>query len=223
VSREDAQRRIVVQCNVRGRDMGGFVREAQAALAAAVELPAGYFVTWGGQFENQLRAQRTLLIVVPVSIGTIFLLLYLAFGSLRSVLLILLNVPFALVGGVFALGASGQYLSVPASVGFIALFGTAIQNGVVMVSCLNELVRDGRRPDQAVLEGAMLRLRPILMTAISAALGLLPLLLSTGIGSEVQRPLATVVVGGLVSCTVLTLLVIPVLYKWFAVEHESAL
>jgi heavy metal efflux system protein len=222
VSREDAQRRIVVQCNVRGRDMGGFVQEARAAVAKAVHLPPGYLVTWGGQFENQQRAQRTLLIVIPVSIATIFLLLYLAFGNLRSVFLILLNVPFALVGGIFALAISGQYLSVPASVGFIALFGTAVQNGVVMVACVNELVRAGAQTDAAVIRGAMLRLRPILMTAVSAALGLVPLLLSTGIGSEVQRPLATVVVGGLASCTVLTLLVIPVLYPWFAVNREPA-
>jgi len=221
VSREDAQRRIVVQCNVLGRDLGGFVQEARAAVAEAVDLPPGYFVTWGGQFENQQRAQRTLLVVIPVSVITIFLLLFLAFGSFRSVFLILLNVPFALVGGVFALALSKQYLSVPASVGFIALFGTAVQNGVVMVACLNELVRSGWNVEEAVVHGACLRLRPILMTAASAALGLVPLLLSTGIGSEVQRPLATVVVGGLASCTLLTLLVIPVLYRWFAVEPEA--
>jgi len=220
VSREDAQRRVVVQCNVRGRDMGGFVDEASRAVSAQVHLPPGYFVTWGGQFENQQRAQATLMIVVPVSLGLIFLLLYLSFGSLKNALLIIMNVPFALIGGIFALAVSGQYLSVPSSVGFIALFGVAVLNGVVMVSTFNQLVRDGLTLDEAVYRGAMLRLRPVMMTATVASLGLIPLLLSTGIGSEVQRPLATVVVGGLVTSTLLTLLVLPALYRWFAIRPE---
>ncbi|TWT45861.1 Cobalt-zinc-cadmium resistance protein CzcA [Phycisphaerae bacterium RAS1] len=216
VSREDAQRRIVIQCNVRGRDMGGFVAEAQKAVLERVRLPAGYFVTWGGQFENQQRAQKTLMVVVPVSLGLIFFLLYMSFNSIKNALLIIFNVPFALVGGIFALALSGQYLSVPSSVGFIALFGVAVLNGVVMVSYFNQLVRQGLTLDDAVAKGAMLRLRPVLMTATVASLGLIPLLLSSGIGSEVQRPLATVVVGGLASSTLLTLLVLPALYPWFA-------
>lgn len=216
VSREDAQRRIVIQCNVRGRDMGGFVAEAQKAVRERVRLPAGYFVTWGGQFENQQRAQKTLMVVVPVCLGLIFFLLYMSFNSVKNALLIIFNVPFALVGGIFALAFSGQYLSVPSSVGFIALFGVAVLNGVVMVSCFNQLVRQGMSLDEAVTAGALLRLRPVLMTATVASLGLIPLLLSSGIGSEVQRPLATVVVGGLVSSTLLTLLVLPALYRWFA-------
>jgi len=222
VSREDAQRRVVVQCNVRGRDMGGFVEEARQAVRDRVQLPPGYFVTWGGQFENQQRAQATLVVVVPVCLGLIFLLLHLSFGSVKNALLIIMNVPFALIGGIFALAITGQYLSVPSSVGFIALFGVAVLNGVVMVSYFNQLVRDGLTLDAAVERGAMLRLRPVMMTATVASLGLIPLLLSTGIGSEVQRPLATVVVGGLVTSTLLTLLVLPALYRFFATEPERA-
>ncbi|KIL99092.1 MAG: efflux RND transporter permease subunit [Magnetospirillum sp.] len=216
INREDAQRRTVIQANVRGRDMGGFVAEAQAAVAQKVQLPPGYVVTWGGQFENQQRAQRTLMIVVPVCLGLIFLLLYFSFGSMANAALIILNVPFALIGGVFALWVSGQFLSVPSSVGFIALFGVAVLNGVVMVSYFDQLIREGRTAAEAVVEGAMLRLRPVLMTATVASLGLIPLLLSNGIGSEVQKPLATVVVGGLITSTLLTLLVLPVLYGWLA-------
>ncbi len=215
ISREQTQRRVVVQCNVRGRDMGGFVAEAMEAVAREVPLPTGYRVEWGGQFENQQRAQRTLVLVVPVCLGLIFLLLYLSFGSVRNAILIILNVPFALIGGVFALALSEQYLSVPSSVGFIAIFGVAVQNGVVMVSCFNDLKRRGLPLEEAVIAGALLRLRPVLMTALTTAFGLLPLLLATGIGSEVQRPLATVVSGGLISSTLLTLLVVPTLYGWF--------
>ncbi|WP_341702031.1 CusA/CzcA family heavy metal efflux RND transporter [Ferrovibrio sp.] len=220
IIRESAQRRVVVQANIRDRDMGGFVAEAQQTVANSVSLPAGYFVTWGGQFENQQRAQRTLSVVVPISLVMIFLLLFASFGSVRNALLIILNVPFALIGGIFALAVSGQFLSVPASVGFIALFGVAVLNGVVMVSYINDLVRRGRPVDDAVYEGAMTRLRPVLTTATVASLGLIPLLLANGIGSEVQRPLATVVVGGLISSTVLTLLVLPALYRWFAIIPE---
>ena len=222
VSREAAQRRVVIQANVRGRDMGGFVEEAQQAIAQNVKLPSGYFVTWGGQFENQQRAQRTLMVVVPICLGLIFLLLYMSFNSLKNAALIMLNVPFALIGGVFALALSGQFLSVPSSVGFIALFGVAVLNGVVMVSYFNRLVLNGMPMDQAVRSGAMLRLRPVLMTATVASLGLIPLLLSSGIGSEVQRPLATVVVGGLASSTLLTLILLPALYKYFAIYPEHA-
>jgi cobalt-zinc-cadmium resistance protein CzcA len=224
VSREDAQRRVVIQCNVRGRDMGGFVEDARKAVQGNVDLPSGYFVTWGGQFENQQRAQKTLMIVVPVCLGLIFLLLYMSFNSVKNAILIILNVPFSLIGGIFALAVSGQYLSVPSSVGFIALFGVAVLNGVVLVSCINQFVLKGMPVDEAVARGAMLRLRPVLMTAMVASLGLIPLLLSTGVGSEVQRPLATVVVGGLISSTLLTLVVLPVLYKWFAirVEYETS-
>ena len=221
VSREDAQRRIVVQCNVRGRDMGGFVREAQQAVRERVDLPAGYFVTWGGQFENQRRAQATLMVVLPVCLGLIFILLFMSFNSVRDAFLIILNVPFALIGGILALAISGQYLSVPSSVGFVALFGVAVLNGVVMVSYFNQLVRAGLPVDQAVRTGAMLRLRPVLMTATVASLGLIPLLLSSGIGSEVQRPLATVVVGGLFSSTLLTLLVLPALYRWYTINPDD--
>jgi cobalt-zinc-cadmium resistance protein CzcA len=216
ISRENAQRRIVIQSNVRDRDMGGFVAEAQTRVAEKVKLPPGYLLTWGGQFENQQRAQTTLSIVVPVCLGLIFLLLFFSFGSVADAVLIILNVPFALVGGVFALWISGQFLSVPSAVGFIALFGVAVLNGVVMVSYFNHLLRAGRSLSDAVSEGAMLRLRPVLMTATVAALGLIPLLLATGTGSEVQKPLASVVVGGLVSSTLLTLVVLPVLYSWVA-------
>lgn len=215
ISRDDAQRRIVVQANVRGRDLGGFVGEAQKLVNSKVKLPAGYYVVWGGQFENQQRAQKTLMIVVPLCLGLIFLLLFFSFGSVRNALLIIMNVPFALVGGVFALWLTGQFLSVPSSVGFIALFGVAVLNGVVMVSYFNQLLVEGYELETAIRKGAMLRLRPVLMTATVASLGLIPLLIATGVGSEVQRPLATVVVGGLLTSTLLTLVVLPVLYSWF--------
>jgi cobalt-zinc-cadmium resistance protein CzcA len=215
VSRENAQRRIVVECNVVGRDMGGFVADAQLAVNRDVSLPSGYFLTWGGQFENQQRAMARLSFVVPLVVLLIFLLLFMSFGSIRNALLIILNVPFALVGGVVGLYASGQNLSVAASVGFIALFGVAVLNGVVMVSYFNQLRREGASLEDAVLRGGELRLRPVLMTAMVAAFGLIPLLVATGPGSEIQRPLATVVVGGLLTSTLLTLLVLPILYRFF--------
>ncbi|MGH7205954.1 MAG: efflux RND transporter permease subunit, partial [Nitrospiraceae bacterium] len=214
VSREDSSRRLVIECNIVGRDLVGAVQEAQAQIAAHVKLPPGYYLTWGGQFENQQRAMARLAIVVPLAIGLIFLLLFFTFGTVRHAGLILLNIPFALIGGILALWLSGLYLSVPASVGFIALFGVAVLNGVVLVSYFNRLQEEGRPIDEAILDGAMLRLRPVLMTALVAAMGLIPLLLATGPGSEVQKPLATVVVGGLVSSTVLTLLVLPIVYRW---------
>jgi cobalt-zinc-cadmium resistance protein CzcA len=215
ISREANQRRIVVQANVEGRDLGGFVAEAQAAVARAVRLPSGYYVTWGGQFENQRRAMGRLAIIVPVTIGLIFLLLFGSFNSLRQATLIILNVPFALIGGIVALFVTGQYLSVPASVGFIALFGVAVLNGVVLVTYINQVRAEGVDVQEAVIRGTLLRLRPVLMTALVASLGLVPLLLARGAGSEIQRPLATVVVGGLVTSTLLTLLVLPVLYGRF--------
>lgn len=215
ISREANQRRVVVQANVVGRDMGGFVAEAQAAVAERVALPPGYFLSWGGQFENQQRAMARLAIIVPITIGLIFLLLFSSFNSIRQALLIILNIPFALIGGIVALFVSSQYLSVPASVGFIALFGVAVLNGVVLVSCINQLRVEGLDQEEAVIRGCLLRLRPVFMTALVASLGLVPLLLSSGAGSEVQRPLASVVVGGLVTSTLLTLLVLPVLYRTF--------
>ena len=222
ISREANQRRIVVQANVDGRDLGGFVAEAQARVAAEVKLPAGYFVTWGGQFENQRRAMGRLALIVPVTLGLIFLLLFGSFNSLRQATLIILNVPFAMIGGIVALFVSGQYLSVPASVGFIALFGVAVLNGVVLVSYINQMRDEGLSIPDAVTRGTLLRLRPVLMTALVASLGLVPLLLASGAGSEIQRPLASVVVGGLVSSTILTLILLPVLYGYFVPPTPEA-
>ncbi len=221
INREKNQRRWIVQGNVRGRDMGSVVADIKKRIAEKVSLPPGYSIEYGGQFANQQRAQKRLAVVVPVCLGLIFLLLYMSFHSVRNALLVILNVPFGLIGGIFALALSGQYLSVPSSVGFIALFGVAVLNGVVMVSYINQLVHRGIMLDEAVMEGATLRLRPVLMTAMVASLGLVPLLLSSGIGSEVLRPLATVVVGGLVTSTLLTLLVLPVLYTWFAPKSRE--
>lgn len=216
ISRDDVQRRVVIQANVSGRDMGSVVADIRAAIDRDVALPAGYSVEIGGQYENQQRAQQRLLRVVPMAVALIALLLYFAFGSLAQALLILVNVPLALIGGVFSLALSGQYLSVPGSVGFITLFGVAVLNGVVMVAAINQRLAGGETVNQAVFEGAVSRLRPVLMTALTSMLGLIPMLLASGVGSEVQRPLAVVVVGGLVSATALTLLVIPVLYPWFS-------
>jgi cobalt-zinc-cadmium resistance protein CzcA len=221
ITREDNQRFITIQCNVQGRDIGSFVNEGQQAIDARVELPPGYLVTWGGQFRLQQEANRRLAVVIPITLLIIFILLFSSFNSLKNTLLILLNIPLALVGGVVGLWLSGQNLSVPASVGFIALFGIALLNGIVLVTYLNQLLREGLPLDEASINGACLRLRPVLMTALAAALGMIPLLFSTGIGSEVQRPLATVVVGGLTTSTTLTLLVIPALYKWFAIDIEK--
>jgi len=218
ITRENNQRFITVQCNVNGRDIGSFVKEAQQAIASQVSLPPGYLVTWGGQFRLQQEANKRLALVVPITLLIIFILLYSSFNSLKNSLLILLNIPLALVGGVIGLWLTGQNLSVPASVGFIALFGIALENGMVLVTYLNQLLRDGVPIDKASVQGACLRLRAVLMTAATTTLGLIPLLFSQGTGSEVQRPLATVVVGGLITSTILTLLVIPALYKWFAVK-----
>ena len=221
ITRENNQRFITVQTNVRDRDIGSFVEDAQSAIDAKVTFPPGYLVSWGGQFELQQEANKRLSLVVPITLLIVFLLLFSSFNSLKNALLIILNIPLALVGGVVGLWLTGQNLSVPASVGFIALFGIALENGMVLVTYLNQLLRDGMPIDEASVRGACLRLRPVLMTAITTALGLIPLLFSGGTGSEVQRPLATVVVGGLVTSTVLTLLVIPALYKWFSVGVEG--
>ncbi len=222
ITREDNQRFITVQCNVVGRDIGTFVEEAQGRIDERVRLPSGYLLTWGGQFRLQQEANKRLSLVVPVTLLAIFLLLLGSFRSVRNTLLILLNIPLALVGGLAGLWLTGQNLSVPASVGFIALFGIALENGMVLVTYFNQLVRGGVGIDEASVQGACLRLRPVLMTAGTTALGLIPLLVATGAGSEIQRPLATVVVGGLVTSTVLTLLVIPALYKWFSIETRPA-
>ncbi len=216
INREKNQRRWVVQGNVRGRDLGSVVRDIQDIVRAEVELPDGYWLEYGGQFENQQRAMRRLSIIVPCVLAAVLLLLWMAFGKAREAFIIMFNVPLALIGGILGLYLSGEYLSVPASVGFIALFGIAVQNGVVLVSYFDELRRKGRSMDEALIEGALLRLRPVLMTAATTILGLLPLLLSRGIGSEVQRPLAVVVVFGLTTATLLTLFVVPAAYATFA-------
>ena len=215
ITRENNQRFITVQTNVRDRDIGSFVAEADEVISEQVDLPPGYFLKWGGQFELQQKANKRLMIVVPITLILVFFMLYVNFGSLTNALLIMLNIPLALVGGIIALWISGQSLSVPASVGFIALFGIALENGLVLVSCINEMIREGLTNTKACIQAACTRLRPVLMTAVTTALGLFPLLFASGTGSEVQRPLATVVVGGLFTSTVLTLLVIPALYKWF--------
>lgn len=221
ITREDTQRFITIQNNVVGRDIGSFVAEAQAAIDQNVKLPAGYFTTWGGSFRLQQEANKRLALVVPITIGIICLLLFSSFGSLKNTLLILLNIPLALVGGILALWIAGENLSVPASVGFIALFGIALENGMVLLTYLNQLIKEGKSMDDASIQGASLRVRPVLMTAVTTALGLVPLLIATGTGSEVQRPLATVVIGGLVTSTILTLLVLPALYKWFSIRIEQ--
>jgi len=212
IDRERGNRMVVVTVNVRDRDLVGFVEEAKKRVNAEVKLGEGYHLLWGGQFENQQRAAQRLAIVVPIALGLIFLLLYTTFNSIRQAVLILSNIPFAMIGGVFALWISGEYLSVPASVGFIALLGIAVLNGVVMVSYFNQLASAGMAMAQVVVEGAKRRLRPVLMTASIAAFGLVPLLFATGPGSEIQRPLAIVVIGGLVSSTLLTLILLPMLY-----------
>ena len=221
ITRENNQRFITIQANVVERDIGSFVKEAQKQIAAKVTLPPGYLVTWGGQFRLQQEANKRLMVVVPITLLMIFFLLFSSFNSVKNAILILLNIPLALVGGIVALWLAGENLSVPSSVGFIALFGIALGNGMVLVTYLNQLVAEGLPINEAAIKGACLRIRPVLMTALTTALGLLPLLYSTSTGSEVQRPLATVVMGGLITSTVLTLLVIPALYKWFAVKQPK--
>ena len=214
VRREQLQRYAVIQMDVRGRDVDGFVRDANAAIESQVDLPPGYWIEWGGAFENQQRALARLSIIVPLTIFFIFVLLYTAFNSVKYATLIIANVPFATIGGLLALFVTGQYVSVPSAIGFIAVFGVAMLNGIVLVSFINELREKGRSIGEAVRQGAELRLRPVLMTASVAILGLVPMLLSTGVGAETQRPLASVVVGGLITSTLLTLVLLPVIYEW---------
>ncbi|RDD94035.1 AcrB/AcrD/AcrF family protein [Acidovorax sp. BoFeN1] len=221
IEREQSSRMSVVRANVRGRDLVGFVADAQAAVAQKVPLPAGYRITWGGQFENQQRAAARLGLVVPVALALIVGVLFATLGSLRQAVLVFANIPLALVGGVVALVISGEYLSVPASVGFIALMGIAVLNGLVMVTCFNQLSARGMPIQEVVRQGALRRLRPVLMTASITALGLIPLLLATGPGSEIQRPLAIVVIGGLVSSTLLTLVLLPILYRRFSAPQPQ--
>jgi heavy metal efflux system protein len=221
IGREKGQRFTVVRSNVEGRDLVGFVEEARRSVAEKVKLPTGYTVQFGGQFENQQRAAATLSIVIPISIGLIFLLLFSTFGSVRQAVLVLSNIPLAMIGGVFALWGSGEYLSVPASVGFIALLGIAVLNGVVMVSYFNQLLVTGMEIGKVVMIGSSRRLRPVLMTASIAAFGLIPLLFATGPGSEIQRPLAVVVIGGLVSSTFLTLFLLPILFRLFGQTKQN--
>jgi cobalt-zinc-cadmium resistance protein CzcA len=219
ISRELAKRRIYIGFNVVGRDIGSVVDEGRSRLAERIRLPEGYSVRWGGAFENMERANARLLLVVPITLGLVFFLLFWAFHSLRYAMLIILNLPFALIGGLVSLWISKQYLSVPASIGFIELFGLAVGNGIVLVSYINQLRNEGQPTETAIMTGCVLRLRPVIMTMLTTLLGLLPLVLARGIGAEVQRPLATVVVGGLFTSTALTLLVLPALYRTFAEEE----
>ena len=221
VRRESLQRYAVLQMDVQGRDVDGFVKEANAAIKAQVTMPTGYWVVWGGAFENQQRAMERLGVIVPLTIGLIFILLYTAFNSVRHATLIIANVPFAIIGGIVGLFITGQYLSVPSAIGFIAVFGVAMLNGIVLVSFLNDQRKHGLSIRDAVRQGAALRLRPVLMTASVAILGLIPMLISTGVGAETQRPLATVVIGGLITSTLLTLLLLPLIWEWSESRAEA--
>ncbi len=221
VRREQLQRYAVIQMDVRGRDVDSFVRDANELIEANINLPPGYWIEWGGAFENQQRALARLSIIVPLTIFFIFVLLYTAFNSIKYASLIIANVPFATIGGLFALFISGQYVSVPSAIGFIAVFGVAMLNGIVLVSFINELREKGLSVAEAVRRGAELRLRPVLMTASVAILGLIPMLMSSGVGAETQRPLASVVIGGLITSTLLTLVLLPVVYEWMETRKES--
>ena len=214
INHEDGERMVIVQSNVRGRDLGGFAAEVQRVVGSTVAMPQGYFISYGGQFENQRRATKRLTLIVPLVLLLIIGLLYASFGNGRQALLVMLNVPFALVGGIAALWLRGLNLNLSASVGFIALFGVAVLNGVVLVAYINQLRDEDRTLDAAVREGSLVRLRPVLMTALVAGVGFIPMAVSTSPGSDVQRPLATVVIGGLITSTVLTLIVLPVVYAW---------
>ncbi len=215
VNRESGQRRIIIQCNVRGKDIGSFVKDAEQKISKKIKLPPNYYIQWGGQFENQQRAMHKLALVIPLSILIIFFLLIATFSSIKHSILIISNIPFAIVGGILALWLRGMYLNVPAVIGFIALFGVAILNGLVLVSSFNKLLDKGYSMKETIKIGAKTRLRPILTTAIVAILGFLPMAISTGSGAEIQKPLATVVIGGLITSTMLNLIVLPVLYSWF--------
>jgi len=216
ITRENGERFITVQSNVRERDIGSFVQDAQALTDSQLDLPPGYRLVWGGQFELQQQANARFAVVIPITLAIVFFILLLTFGRMKSAVLILLNIPLALTGGALALWITGLPVSVPATVGFIALFGIALGNGMVLVSFMDDFALKGHDHDGLAIEAAGLRTRPVLMTAMTTALGLAPLLLATGVGAEVQRPLATVVIGGLVTSTILTLLVMPALHKWFA-------
>lgn len=221
ISRDSGSRRLVVACNVRGRDLGSFVTDAKAAIAG-IRLPTGYRIAWGGQFENQVRAMTRLAIVVPATLAIIGSLLFLHFGSMRRVILIMTALPLAMIGGVAALWLRGYYISVPSVIGFIALFGVAILHGLVMITCIDDLAKGGMPADEAIVTGASSRLRPVLMTTLVATLGFIPMALSHGAGAEVQKPLATVVIGGMISATALTLLLLPVLYRrWIPVPTQG--
>ena len=220
ISREDNMRRIAIKCNLIDRDQGSFVAEAQQKVAAQVDMPPGYHIVWSGQFENQQRAMKRLAIIVPISLGLIFVLLFWAFMSIKNALLILMNVPFAMIGGILILLATGINLSVSAAVGFIALFGIAVQNGVILVSQLNKLRREGQSLHDAIVNGSVSRLRPVVMTALMAMLGLFPAALSTSVGSETAKPFAVVIIGGLLTATLLTLTLLPALYRYFAEPDE---
>jgi cobalt-zinc-cadmium resistance protein CzcA len=222
VSREGGKRRVVVAINVQDRDLGGFVAELQQVVQGKIQLPPGYYLEWGGQFQNMERALGHLALIVPATVAAIFFLLFLLFKSVRYATLIITVLPFASIGGIIGLFVTGEYLSVPASVGFIALWGIAVLNGVVMVSYIRKLRTEGLSIADAVVQGATMRFRPVMMTATVAMLGLVPFLFATGPGSEVQRPLAVVVIGGLITCTALTLLVLPTLYRWFDEEEREA-
>jgi cobalt-zinc-cadmium resistance protein CzcA len=220
VIREEGRRFATVLANVSGRDLVGFVDEAKKLVAQTVKTPNGYTYEWGGQFENQQRASKRLALVVPIALSIIFLLLYFTFNSALQATLVFCNVPFAVIGGILALKLSGEFLSVPASVGFIALIGIAVLNGVVLISYINGLLAEGNRTiREAVVEGARRRLRPVILTATIAAFGLIPFLFATGPGAEIQKPLAIVVIGGLISATVLTLILLPILYYYSANWH----
>jgi cobalt-zinc-cadmium resistance protein CzcA len=221
VEHENASRMVVVRANVRGRDLVGFVDEARARVERGVTLPPGYRLSWGGQFENQQRAAARLAVVVPIALALIFFLLFTTLGSVRQSLLVFVNIPFALLGGVIALALTGEYLSVPASIGFIALMGIAVLNGLVMITCFNQMVARGATLAEVVFEGARRRFRPVMMTASITGFGLIPLLLATGPGSEIQRPLAIVVIGGLVSATMLTLILLPILFQRYGVPGRN--
>ncbi|AEF99436.1 efflux RND transporter permease subunit [Methylomonas methanica] len=220
ISREDNMRRIAIKCNLIDRDQGSFVAEAQQKVAAQVDLPPGYHIVWSGQFENQQRAMKRLEVIVPISLGLIFVLLFWAFMSVKNALLIVMNVPFAMIGGILILLVTGINLSVSAAVGFIALFGIAVQNGVILVSQLNKLRREGQPLHDAIVNGSVSRLRPVVMTALMAMLGLLPAALSTSVGSETAKPFAVVIIGGLITATLLTLTLLPALYRYFAEANE---
>ena len=218
IGRENGGRLIPIKVNLTNRDQGTFVAEAQALVAKGVNLPPGYYITWGGQFENQQRALKRLQVIIPISLFSIFALLFWAFASVKKAVLVLLMIPFTAIGGFAGLALAGLHVSISAAVGFIAVAGISVQNGVIMVEHIMELYRDGVQFNEAVIEGAVTRLRPIFMTALMAGLGLLPAAISTGIGSETQRPFAVVIVGGIVSATIFTLLLLPLLFPVIARE-----